>query len=381
MVVFLGLVLRLGAWVILGHVNFPDAVTYFKAGHELLDKGYTSVINVMPLFPLLSAFLGLQKLILCNILLSTFSILLVFKLSMAMLKDSASAILASLIFSCYPFFVFYSITGLTETVYMFLLLLSFLCFYNEKSVLGSCVFVLSILVRPSLELLGPVLVFVFSRFVSQLDLRKCFRNVLVYGAIYFLMMSPWWIHNYHMYGHFVRLNLGDGIVLYSGNNPLNTTGGGVIRPDGSRDMDLRKFASIEDPYERNKAMKKEATTFIQENPYHFLKMCFVKLSRFWRLVPFAPEYKGKFYHIVSLASYGPVLLFSIIFVFLNGRRYLRQISPVIMLIIFLSAVHAVTIGSIRYRLPLEPFLLMIASYQMVQFYRSLFFSKALKERC
>ena len=61
-------------------------------------------------------------------------------------------------------------------------------------------------------------------------------------------MTPWWVHQYEKYGEFVRLNLGDGIVLFSGNNPANTTGGGVGRYSGKSDMDLSQFYNIKDKF-------------------------------------------------------------------------------------------------------------------------------------
>ena len=45
--------------------------------------------------------------------------------------------------------------------------------------------------------------------------------------VYVALMTPWWAYNYARYGQFVRLNLAGGIVLYTGNNPLNVSGGGV----------------------------------------------------------------------------------------------------------------------------------------------------------
>ena len=40
-------------------------------------------------------------------------------------------------------------------------------------------------------------------------------------------MAPWWLHNYHYYGTFVRLNVAGGENFYAGNNPRNKTGGGL----------------------------------------------------------------------------------------------------------------------------------------------------------
>jgi hypothetical protein len=54
-------------------------------------------------------------------------------------------------------------------------------------------------------------------------------------------------------------------------------------------------------------------------------------------------------------------MFALIGVATEGRQRWRALSPIFLLVGFLTAVHMVTIGSIRYRLPLEPFLLVIAA--------------------
>ena len=176
-------------------------------------------------------------------------------------------------------------------------------------------------------------------------------------------MSPWWLYQYNKYGDFVRLNLGDGIVLFSGNNPLNTSGGGVGNGNkGKDDMDLSVFKDIVDPIEKNKQMKNEAYKYIVENPSQFIKMSLVKFERFWRLWPHTNKYQQWYTIIASISSYGIVLALSIFFIFKYFSFYRKKLIPILGLFFYLTLIHMVTIGSIRYRFPLEPFLIIFSGY-------------------
>ena len=141
----------------------------------------------------------------------------------------------------YPHFIFYSVSGLTEVFFTFLLLLYFLLFYKKRYLLAIIISILTLLVKPTFDFLNPVLIILFVGFVHASGWRKVIKYLSIYAIFYMLIMSPWWVHQYQKYGMFVRLNLGDGVVLYSGNNPLNMTGGGVGRPSGDSDMDLEQF--------------------------------------------------------------------------------------------------------------------------------------------
>ncbi len=175
-------------------------------------------------------------------------------------------------------------------------------------------------------------------------------------------MSPWWVHQYNKYGEFVRLNLGDGIVLYSGNNPLNKTGGGVGRENGDNDMDLSQFNNIKNPIHRNESMKKEALSYIVSNPGRFIELAGLKFVRFWRLWPHTKYYQQWYVIAASILSYGLVLFLAIGFLLRNSKKYFKKTMPILALFGYLTLVHMVTIGSIRYRFPLEPFLIIFASY-------------------
>lgn len=365
-VLMFSLFIKILAFLILSKLNFPDTHTYIKAGKELFEFGQIKVNNVMPLHPIFvyitNSILSIK---IANIALSILNVYLVYVLSLAIFNKKTISLISACIAGVYPFFIFYSITGLTETLYMTLVLSTFIFFYKSRFILASIFMVISILHRPTLDLLAPILVFLFAYYVHNYTIKKTIIKILQYLAIYMLLMFPWWIHQYNKYHEFVRLNLGDGLVWYSGNNPLNKSGGGVGGSSKGDDMDLTIFSHIKDPIARNNAMKKEAFLFIKNNPIQFLELSYKKFIRFWRLWPYAPEYESAKYIILSLLSYGIVLLLNIIFLIKYLRIYFIKVLPVLALFGYLTAVHMVLIGSIRYRLPLEPFMIIFASFSMV----------------
>jgi 4-amino-4-deoxy-L-arabinose transferase-like glycosyltransferase len=360
---FVGLLARLAILLLYPDQRFPDTSKYIAAGRSLFRTGLITHHNLMPLYPIL-AFLtgGGLFLKLLDIALSTATIWLIYSLSLDWFNSKGGALISALLAALYPFFIFYSVSRLTETSYLFLLVLSFLLLHRKKYLAGSVFLVLSILLRPTLDMLAPLLILAFSWIVHRAPWKQTLKRLAIYLVVYALLMSPWWYHNFVKYGRFVRLNLGDGIVLYSGNNPLNRSGGGI----GGVDVELSQFNVIKDPFEKNAAMKQAARQYIQENPARFIRMAGVKFLRFWRLWPYADEYTDWKFVAASILSYGLVLLLSVIFFVFFSRKALRSVVPPLLLIAYLTVVHMVTIGSIRYRLPLEPFLIVFAGYALAR---------------
>ena len=105
--------------------------------------------------------------------------------------------------------------------------------------------------------------------------------------------------------------------------------------------------------------------YIVNNPRNFVDLAGLKFLRFWRLWPHTEYYKQWYVVAASLLSYGLVLFLAIGFVFRNAKKYFREVIPIFALIGYLTIVHMVTIGSIRYRFPLEPFLIIFACYFLV----------------
>ena len=351
--------------------NFPDANSYITIGKEIFSGNVITNDIYMPLYPILTYISGgpfFQTII--DILFSVVSVWLIYLLSYTLFENRIAAILSSFIAAVYPHFIFYSLSGLSEVFFTFLILLSFLFFYRNRFYLAIVISILALLVRPTFDLINPILVILFVGVVHNSDWKTVTKYILIYSLTYLIIMSPWWVHQYEKYGQFVRLNLGDGIVLYSGNNPLNTSGGGVGREDGTSDMDLSKFRTIVNPIERNQSMKKEALDYIVNNPSNFIDLAGTKFIRFWRLWPYTEHYQQWYIIALSLISYGSVLFMSIGFILRNSKKHFRKITPILALSLYLTLVHMVTIGSIRYRFPLEPFLIIFAGYFFVDLFKN-----------
>lgn len=370
-----GLVARLVVLAVLPDQNFPDANAYATMGRELFSLGQARTHSeYMPLYPiwtfLTGGGIGLK---LADIGLSVGAVGLVYGLALEIFADRRAARLAALAAAVYPFFLFYATSRLSENLFVFLLTGAFLLLFKERVGWACLCLVLSILTRPAIDLLAPILVLAFAIVVHRHNWVVGGRRLAVYGAIYVILMIPWWGHNYAKYNEFVRLNLGDGLVLYSGNNPLNRSGGGVnytANEEGygvvPNDIDYSIVDGIDDPVERNRVMKAAAIAFMKNNPGRVVELAGIKFLRFWRLWPYAPGYQSPWIIAASLLSYGVALLLCGIFAIRFARMWWRPLLPVGLFAAYLTAVHMVTIGSVRYRLPLEPFMIVIAAWTAVR---------------
>ena len=215
--------------------------------------------------------------------------------------------------------------------------------------------VLAILTRQVFDPFGPVLVLLFALVVHQLPLSKALRQLGIYVFIYCALMTPWWINNSKVYGSFVRLTPSAGTVLYAGNNPLNHSGGG----NSGVDYDLSAFTNITDPLERDRALRNAATDYIIHNPRRFIELAALKFMRIWRVTPVHEAYRGLGTLIASIASFVPMLLLAVLGLFIK-RHLLRRLSPILLFAVGYTAVHMILVGTIRYRLPLEPFMIIFA---------------------
>ena len=339
-------------------VLLGDAVAYREVGKSLWATGQMNALYFMPLYPALVAVFGPGwPQLLIDIALSTVLVWLIYELTDAIFASKRAAILAAAVAAVYPYFIFYSIVGLTETLFMVLLLSAYLCWYRNAYIAASVFSVLGILTRPVLDPLAPLLLLYFAIAIRGLSIKAAAKYLAIYAGIYCLLMAPWWLHNYKAYQTFVRLNLGSGVALLSGNSPSNQSGG----IDNNLNATMAPFAEIADPVARDQAMQRAALNYIKEDPERFLIQAAKRFQRFWSPWPQTEEYSRPLYKLISFCSFIPVLLLALVFVVLYGRTYFLRIAPLLLFIVYLSSLHLVFPASLRYRLPVEPFLIILAA--------------------
>jgi hypothetical protein len=364
LVMFAALLVRVLAALVLPDqtAHLPDARSYRDMAQQLWTSWRTTHIYAMPLYSLLSGLAGLGwGQLLLDIVLSTISVGLIYWLAVILFGDRRVAVLAAVAAAVYPALVFFAVVGVSETLYIALVLAAFVAWYRKAFLLGAVFAVLAILTRPVFEMIAPVLVVYFAAVIHRLPAAAVVRNVLVYIAVYCVLMSPWWLHNYSVYGSFVRLYPAFGNALYAGNNPMNRTGGGNV----GIDYDRTPFRTIADPLARQQAMRDAAIDYIVNNPGRFIELAGLKFIRMWRLWPRYESYATPGTILISVASFGPVLLLAILKLLFFSRGQYVRVGPILLLVVYTTLVHMVIQATIRYRLPLEPFLIVLAASALV----------------
>ena len=348
---------------------FPDVLSYRKAAAQLLSFTPLSDPWLMPGYPILVALSGGGGLgqLLADIAVSLVGVWCVARIAQILADDALAGLLAALVWAVYPFAIFYTVVGLTENLFVTLFLLGFLGYLRGRFAWGSLAMVAAILTRPSTEILTPILIVVFALAVHRLSVRQTLKHLGIFAVIYVMLMAPWWWHNYQRYGEFVRLDLAAGRVLYSGNNPANTNGGGV-----NMKVTVPGYHATKDPVVRDRILRRAAVRYIVNHPRRFLELAVLKFERLWRPWPYAEEFSSFFIAVVSAAAYLPVLVLAFAGAIAALRRRDAKLLPIVLFIGYLTAVHMITIGSLRYRFPMEPFLAILAGLPLAWIARRLF---------
>ncbi len=308
-----------------------------------------------------------DKAFLIDNIFSSFIPILIFFITLKIYEKYNIAFIALLFTSIYPVHIFYSISILTENFHLFFVLSGLLLFFNKKYFLAYIFFILSILIRPTFELLFPLIIFIHF-FIFLRD--KLITNLILYFIIYIFLMTPWWIFNLNKYDTFVRLHPNFGFMLYSGNNELNKTGGGIVNKDFQ--IDNFEYRKENEPIKLDNDLKELAINYIITNKLTFLKNIYIKFKRFYSFKLFTNKYSESLLGYIYMISY--LLLFTLFilsFFYLPLKTY-KYIYIFLLFGIYLTFVHSITISSIRYRYPLEIFMIIFSSYTLSVFIKKLF---------
>ena len=275
------------------------------------------------------------------------------------------AIVSAYISIFYPLYIFYSAYLLTETLFVFLSGLSLLYLIKfvktgsyRTSWLAGMFLGFSALTRP--VALGFGLFFGICYFFAA---RRRFKGLVIILITMFLIIAPWTIRNYIVFEKFVPITTYAGITFYSGNNPMNKTGGCI------RDVDFiwPKETATMGEAEASSYTFRKGLEFVRHNPVTFLKMSIKKLGRLWRIFPYwTSGFTNIKYKLISMFSYGLILPFFLIGIFLSIRNW-KLVLPLYCLIVYTSIFCMVFFGTMRFRLPIMPAVIVLASIGINKF--------------
>jgi 4-amino-4-deoxy-L-arabinose transferase-like glycosyltransferase len=197
-------------------------------------------------------------------------------------------------------------------------------------------------VRPTWLLVGPA-------FALWLGLRWGRRGwwsgaLVIVGLA--VCLSPWVIRNQLATGHPVVTTLWVGPSLYDGLHP---------RASGDSDMTFIERDGLYDrlsEFDADQHYRREAWKFVRDQPGKAIHLAFVKLGRYWSPLPNAAQFGHPAARFAVLASFVLIPVLAAVGWWHMRRdvsRWLLPLAP----IVYFAAVHAVFVGSLRYRLPAE----------------------------
>lgn len=230
---------------------------------------------------------------------------------------------------------------------------------------------MGVLVRPSWLLFLP---FYFAiRIVMAENRRHEFRMALIAGAALAVTMSPWWIRNYRVTGKFVPTTLQVGASLYDGLH-AGATGGSDMRfvDETTRQLleeESSDAASAPLEYRLNQRMASAALCWAVEHPMEVLRLAGRKIARTWWPWPSAEEVPGGVLGRWAFASGAIAILLPAAIFAVRHRAWRTALFPMIVPAVYFTLLHAVFVGSIRYRQPALVALVVLAAPQYIDWWR------------
>ncbi|MFH1069950.1 MAG: glycosyltransferase family 39 protein [Candidatus Glassbacteria bacterium] len=348
-----------------------DAGSYYTlamslaSGRGMLLEGQPSAA-CSPLYPMFLAAVSYipgnfrLNAVLIQAVIGALLVVLVF-LAAGLLFSSRRGWIAALAAAFYPGFVLTGNWLRTETLFLPLLVAGVYWFETSRrgpgpaqAMLSAAALALSALTRSTSFFLPLLFTVVYLFDLKNAGVRKGLFKIAVFLLTYAAVYSPWVLRNYLTFGEPVLTTSNTGMVLYTGNFPLEGKLFG-FNPQGAELSDDLKRAMDLPELERDKFLHEYTRKKILEDPWRAISLLRLKTLYFWS--PFDWEVLGHSEGTLN-AGYLWILLFAALALFSGGWR--GNLVPVLVVAYFFLLCLP-TYGSPRLRLPIEPFLIALAA--------------------
>lgn len=279
-----------------------------------------------------------------------------------LLFDARAGTIAGWIAALYPGAVSMGAFVLSEAPFCPFMLLQLVCWTmawrsasSRQTALwgvgGGVAAALATLVRPSWLLFTPFAILIALVLDSHRRRQLLIGAAMAVGLI--VAMLPWWIRNALVTGRFVATTLQAGAGLYDGLNPT---------ADGSSNMAfVPEFTAAERAadaagagdtfeYRLDRRMHKAALDWARANPGRVAELAWIKFVRIWNVWPNEPSFRSWPLRLAVLFTYTPLLILALV----GAWRFSPRGWPYVLAWLpaaYLTLLHMVFVGSIRYREP------------------------------
>lgn len=353
--------------------NLPDQVEYLEIARNILNgqgmRFYDPVLEQevyayrMPGYPVFLAACGANVRVVRGVqaVLDTTLVLgVLFLLSKC--AESVSGfvhtlwkpVVAAALVSLNPYLIFFSSTILSETLFTVLLVWGMVLILQNRIglyITGVMLLIGSVYVRPSAIGLPVLLVLVAEYLRNPLDpipSRKFLSGLVIIGLMV-LGLFPWGLRNrlHPGVGAWVFTTTNTGITLYDGLNPIAD---GSSNQMGFRDRpELKSMTEVQ----RSDYFRSQAVEYAQENPVRAMKLACWKILRTWSPIPLSADFGSNLAYVMVGGGFTiPLFLLAGLGLFNRGVGRLVKLFLLIPAVYF-TLIHAMTVGSLRYRIPAD----------------------------
>lgn len=280
------------------------------------------------------------------------------------------ALIAAAILAVDPILLFFNALVLTETPYTALLLAAFCCLARLRdghdkaawAALSGLLFGLAALMRSS-SLFLPILLFPYIWQVSGGSLKKRLAVGLTFLIAAAVTLVPTITRNYCLFGCFIPVRTGSGASLMEALGPWADGGPGMDR------IEYPDFPPGDDECQRDRLCRAAAWSWAGEHPAEVLRLAGAKLRRTWSITVNAADYASPLATVAAWLTVAPEFALIVGGIFLL-RRERTTLLLLLVPAIYFTLLHAVFVGSVRYRVPAMPFLFILAAVALNRAYNA-----------
>ena len=273
------------------------------------------------------------------------------------LRQGRWALLAAALVALNPFLIYFTALMLTETLFTAILAWSTYLLLQRRLLGGIVLLAVGVLVRPS-GLLLPAIMAGAAAWSTGRPMWRVAGWAAVGAMATVLVLLPWAMRNQRVLGQWIWTTTNGGITAWDGLQP-GATGASDQRFVKSM-PELRMMGELE----RDKYFRGLVRQSIGSDPGRVVLLGVRKILRTWSPVPLSETF-GRAAYVVAGAGYAiPVLILAVTGFFMGLRASLamrRQMVVLLLPLLLLTVVHALSVGSLRYRMPLEPLLAVAAA--------------------
>jgi len=298
-------------------------------------------------------------------------VLLLF-IGLRLFPGRAPAILGTVGYALYPPLVWWGVQLMTEPLFIFFLLATMLLLFRawDDGGLWSCLAAgvccgLAMLSRSVLGGYAPLVCLMFL-LCFRSSRRRRLLLAFLFGAGIMLVMTPWIVRNAMVLHAFVPTTTDGGHGFYVANNKRALADPRGFYMPGPEEWDWLRRPGEErvGEIELQRRLYGAAFRFLISNPGTWARLFLRRLAWFWRFWPHS-DFVGVRETIVYAASYiplFPLMIAGLILAHLRLRENLRKYLLFDVLVVYMTLIHAFFLATMRYRMPLMPFLILFAAY-------------------